>query len=419
MYPQDITRVDFPENLKVGVISDSQLSPFANGKVNTYQRNLTSALRTLKRLNCNVILFAGDICNVASKYAYARYKRAFKEAFGRDMPLVISVMGNHDYYGSLCARRLFRRELNQEPCTHYVINGYHFIGVSPDCCSMHKAYAKAGAWLDSQLAFAVADAPRKPVMVITHHPPKNTVYGSEEWGDETLDEVLSKYPNVVNFAGHSHYSLLDERSYYEGKYRVLNTQSVSYIELESGKVNGTVPPDAHVAPMGYVLEFGNDEIEVKRYNLLDGEEQKSDMRFSIPCDVSKSAEHKVGTNPDFPVRPVMPCPRGNWYREKGATYLEFTEGADEDLVHSYRLVYSDGKTQDYFSEFYKGGEHVPRYGDKKVRLRIYGKKSGNYDIKIFAVDSFGNVSDGYTLVENVEIARKDRYRRRLAPDIIY
>lgn len=405
--------INIAKELKVGVISDSQLSPFANDKVNTYQKNLIQALRTLKKKECNVILFAGDICNMASKYAYRRYKKSFAEVFGEEMPLVISVMGNHDYYGKFFARRIFEKELGVSPFSHYVINGFHFIGASPDCCSMHRAYLKTGEWLDKQLAEAVADTPDKPVFVITHHPPVDTVYGSDDWGDETLDKIFSKYPNVVDFAGHSHYSVVDERSYYTGKYRVVNTQSVSYIELERGKMNGSVPPDAHIAPMGYVMDFADKQIELIRYNLLTGEEEKQDMRWSIPYDITVSSHAKEPS-----AKPCMHYKSGSWYEENGATYLTFSSGEDDDFIHTYRLVYSDGEVQDYFSDFYKGIKYVSQVNDK-IRLRIYGKKKGLYDIKIYAIDSYGQISEDYTVIQGVQIGKKDVYRRKLAPDIIY
>lgn len=405
--------INIAKELKVGVISDSQLSPFANDKVNTYQKNLIQALRTLKKKECNVILFAGDICNMASKYAYRRYKKSFAEVFGEEMPLVISVMGNHDYYGKFFARRIFEKELGVSPFSHYVINGFHFIGASPDCCSMHSAYLKTGEWLDKQLAEAVADTPDKPVFVITHHPPVDTVYGSDDWGDETLDKIFSKYPNVVDFAGHSHYSVVDERSYYTGKYRVVNTQSVSYIELERGKMNGSVPPDAHIAPMGYVMDFADKQIELIRYNLLTGEEEKQDMRWSIPYDITVSSHAKEPS-----AKPCMHYKSGSWYEENGATYLTFSSGEDDDFIHTYRLVYSDGEEQDYFSDFYKGIKYVSQVNDK-IRLRIYGKEKGLYDIKIYAIDSYGQISEDYTVIQGVQIGKKDVYRRKLAPDIIY
>lgn len=405
-----IQNIKFSEGLKVGVISDSQLSPFANDKVNTYQSNLFKSLLTLKQYNCNVILFAGDICNMGSKYAYRRYKDCFKKAFSDKQPLVISIMGNHDYYSRVFPRRLFEKELGQNPYTHYVLNGFHFIGLSPDCMSMFKAYSKAGKWLDSQLEIACQDNPDRPVFVITHHPPQDTVYGSDDWGDKTLDKVFCKYKNVVDFAGHSHYSLLDERSYYQGKYRVFNTQSVSYIELERGKKNGSVPPEAHVAPMGYVLEFNEDKIDVLRVNLLTGEEQLKDRRWSIPYDTSCKEQNQNENK-----LPSMSDCEGKWYSEEDKVFVNFAKGKDKDFVHSYKLVFSDGDVQYYFSDFYKGIENMSNYQN----LRIFDKEKGEYDIKVYAVNSYGKESPDYTLIKNVTITQKDSYKRKLAPDIWY
>lgn len=402
--------IELPSNIRAGVLSDSQLSPFANDKVNTYQSNLLKALITLKEKNCNLILFAGDICNMGSKHAYRRYKECFRQAFGENQPLTISIMGNHDYYSKLFARRLFQKELGQNPYTHYVINGFHFIGLSPDCCSMFYAYKKAGKWLDKQLQIACQDKPDQPVFVITHHPPQDTVYGSDDWGDRTLDKVFCKYKNVVDFAGHSHYSLLDQRSYYQGKYRVLNTQSVSYTEMERGKKNGSVPPDAHVAPMGYILDFGKDRIDILRLNLLTGEEQLQDKRWSIPYVIDNAANIEEDTS-----CPAMQEDIGNWYSDEKGVYINFLKGEDNYFVHSYKLVYSDGEEQFYFSDFYKGIDKMSKYQN----IRLYDKERGVYDIKVYAVNSLGNASKNYTLIKAVEINKKDVYKRKLAPDIWY
>lgn len=102
--------------------------------------------------------------------------------------------------------------------------------------------------------------------VMTHNQPKDTSYGAEDWGDIGLGGVFERHPNVVNFSGHVHYSLLDERSIWQGKYTVINTQSLSYTELEPGKENGTIPPNAEDTPMGYLMTFGEHAIQLHRLN---------------------------------------------------------------------------------------------------------------------------------------------------------
>lgn len=76
---------------------------------------------------------------------------------------------------------------------------------------MSCGYKLTSKWLARELEKASKDTPDKPIFVMTHNQPKDTCYGSEDWGDSSLNEVMSKYPNAVIFSGHSHYSILDER----------------------------------------------------------------------------------------------------------------------------------------------------------------------------------------------------------------
>lgn len=402
--------ININQRLRVGVISDSQLSPWNNHKANTYQKNLYRSLVTLKKLGVNMILFAGDICNLGSKFAYRRYKKCLKKAFGEDMPVVLSVMGNHDYYMCINARKVFEKSLKQTPYVHYVVNGFHFLGVSPCNSSMSDAYREAEEWLEQQLKMAKKDNPDAPIFVVTHHPPKDTVYGSEDWGDKYLDKIFSKYNNIVNFAGHSHFSILDERSYYQGKYRVINTQSVSYIELETGKTNGSVPPHAHFAPMGVVMDFDKEKIYMLRYNLLDGKEQKKTCRWTIPYNVNQELEQKKALT-----KPRMTESIGEWHIDRTSTILQFSKAIDEDFVHSYKVEYDDGDVQYYFSDFYKGIDKM----SQPQQIRLYGKAKGIYNVKVTAINSQGLESENCTQIFGVEIAKKRKYRRWLAPDISY
>ena len=91
-------------------------------------------------------------------------------------------------------------------------------------------------WFEKKIKIALEDNDTKPIFVTTHFPPYNTVYGSLEWGNKILAECFKKYPQIINFSGHSHYSLIDERSIYHKDCTAIQTQSLSYIELEYGKI---------------------------------------------------------------------------------------------------------------------------------------------------------------------------------------
>lgn len=402
----DIKQVVVPRRLRVGVLSDSQLTPFRHKEPTTFESNLLAACRTLKEQECAFVVFAGDICNRASKNGYETFKRCFNTVFGDDKPVVQAIMGNHDYYAHLSPRRLFERETGESPFTHYVVNGWHFIGASPDGCGMYEGYKGVREWLREQLTIAEADGSR-PVFVTTHNAPRGTVYGSDRWGDDSLAGVFDAHPQVVNFSGHTHYSLLDPRAFWQGAFTAFGTQSLSYVEMEKGRANGSVPPEAHSAPMGYILDFSDDGIAVMRYNMLTGREQLPEERVILPAFSPPAL---------YPVRrthlpPVFGQGSAGWTATERGTELIFPRATG---AHHYELAFPDGTVQTYFADFYLGDEAK----GERQRLTLYGLKEGVRDVIVTAVGAFGERSAESLRIEGVRaLARK--YRRKLAPEIWY
>ena len=111
------------KSFRVAVMSDSQLSPFFWKKDNTFERNLRRACRRFAALSPDVLVFAGDICNIGSKAAYARFRAAIEEAFGEKMPALFVIMGNHDYFPRpeipALRRKKFVKETSLPPFWHY------------------------------------------------------------------------------------------------------------------------------------------------------------------------------------------------------------------------------------------------------------------------------------------------------------
>ena len=70
----------------------------------------------------------------------------------------------------------------------------------------------------------------KPFFYFQHPHPKNTCYGTWAWGSDngSATKNLSAYSNAVAFSGHSHYSLTDERSIWQGAFTSLGTSSLRY-----------------------------------------------------------------------------------------------------------------------------------------------------------------------------------------------
>ena len=161
---------DITPSFKVGVITDSQLSPFFWKKMNTFERNLRRACMRMAALKPDILIFAGDICNIASNCAYGRFMRALGDAFKESKPHFAVIMGNHDYFPrpeiAALRRRKFIKNTAFPPFWHYVAGGYHFVGVSPDCGSLRRGYDGVAPALRHELDKAVAASGKRPFISV-------------------------------------------------------------------------------------------------------------------------------------------------------------------------------------------------------------------------------------------------------------
>ncbi|MGN0526142.1 MAG: metallophosphoesterase family protein [Acutalibacteraceae bacterium] len=384
-------------SFKVGVISDTQLPPTEEALKNddTYVKNLKNALTVLKNNDVDLILFAGDIGDLGTYFAFETYEKTIDEVFGENRPIVQTVMGNHDFWNKNAKTAInhikaFKEVTGSSPWTHYVVNGYHFIGASPNYGSMEAGYRLTSRWLSEELEKANADSNGKPIFVMTHNQPFDTCYGSDEWGDKTLNAVLEKYPNVISLSGHSHYSILDERSIWQGEYTVMSTQSLSYTELETGKENGTVPPNADATPMGYIMDFTDNFIDIHRINFSDGitgKEEKADKLWSLPLPYTNDGRYAFDNREEKNSAPVITDTTGTATVKGDKVILSFNAAEDDDFVHSYKVVIDEKETKYFFSDFYNGIDAM----SDKVTIELE-KKDGNHTYTVYAVDSWGKES---------------------------
>lgn len=396
------------KTLRVGIISDAQLPPKENYEEGyDYNSNLKRAFTAMKNQNIEVLIFAGDLTDAGTDYAYESFMNSYNEVFGDTQVIPCFIMGNHDYWAKgseKTLRKRFFKGTGENPFSHKVINGFHFINWSSengsyDTCNENKD------WVQGEIEKAVSSAPEKPVIVTTHLPGSNTVYGSEDWGNQGVYDALKDYPQVINFSGHSHYSLMDERSIWQGEYTAIATQSVSYIELEEGKENGTVPHDEYgngqvsrENSIGLIMTLNEDGAEIERISIKTGEKIKES--WQIPTGVDKgdfiyTTEKRQNSSevPVFESKDVNIVQRATDIEGNSIRILNFRAAKHSDIVHSYKVVFEDSKNQKseylYFSDFYL----LPSERKDIVSLKIPNDvKKGQYTISIYALDSFGKTS---------------------------
>lgn len=417
--------------LKVGIISDSQIIPEENSPNFFYQifsQNLKNTLEVLKSQNIQALIFAGDLTDSGTPYAYDTINKIFDEVYkeGEKRPIFNFIMGNHDYWlkymvnNKFCPvpgdirqmQFLFYDKLKEKPFSHKVINGYHFINWGCENGSMDDPNQNV-EWAENQIKIAYEDSKTKPIIVTTHFNAKGTVIGSNDYCAKNLREIFNNYPNIIHFSGHSHYSLIDERSIWQGKFTSVQTQSISYLELEHGFENGIIPCNeygnnkmAGQNYMGIIMDLTNNKCEMQRISFADkGIPYGKPWIVDVPIDINNfkyTLEKRINES-------IPPIFKFNNEEEKkiilekddkikSGYAIKFIAAFHESFVHKYRVVLKNIKNNKIKEIFYPS-DHFLLPKDRKSIMRYQfnktGLEKGEYNVKIYALESFGKESENH------------------------
>ncbi len=307
---------------------------------------------------------------------------------------VTLTMASHEFKdsGEAAALERFARIFGEQPDTHRVINGFHFIAVTTtDGCHFSEEKCK---WIADELALAAADDPKKPIFFFQHPHITDTVYGSINWGEDEITAILMNYPQIIDFSGHSHAPINDPRSIHQRHFTCVGTGSLSYFELdEFDKADGTVPPfDEECAQMTIVEADAENRVRIYPYDLI------TDSFFpqvrSIDCPSEPSTfiytdeRYKTSVTPYFPDSAEIKAEvTGN-----KCTLTFDTADIDEDYVDDYKITVrrsSDGaiaKQICMWSPYYL--KNMP----ETVTQDIDGLAPGSYTVNVTAKSVWKNAS---------------------------
>ena len=175
------------------------------------------------------IFVVGDLANNGSEWQYIKIATQFNRPAFLDTSITTTFMlGNHDHFteeGPIYFQEHIKQPLNQ----YQDIQGYPFISLSCSTSSYNGStcYDKETMqFLSNSLADANAHYPGKPIFVFQHILPLNTIVGSHTYDDNAyalgLDELFSRYPQVIDFTGHTHFTIIDPLQIYQKNYTVMN-----------------------------------------------------------------------------------------------------------------------------------------------------------------------------------------------------
>ena len=219
----------------------------------------------------DALLVAGDMTDSGADEQYRLFNDIVKEHM-RPETALIPVMGNHEF--GVGGHAGYIRNMLSPLNIHTTVKGFHFIGLAPDPKDTWHTPAQI-RWMAGELRKASAGDGEKPIFTMQHGHIWNTVYVSRSWYTQSsipLHAVYSRYPQVVNFSGHSHGPINHPLTVWQKEYTAVGTGTLKYFELERDITRETVPPDAENAAQYHIVEVdGENRVRILPFNLLTGD----------------------------------------------------------------------------------------------------------------------------------------------------
>ena len=378
------------------------------------------------------VFIVGDCVDKGTQEAMDRFFAIVEDNL-REGTVSFNPMGNHEYYTTKYMDGLTEEEIYAETVRmyteasgyedvdwHTTIGGYHFIFLSPDKNGWNFSASKQN-WLKAELQKAAAEDPtgRKPIFVFQHEPVKGTVLGSEgSSGVDTLDMVLNFYPQVVDFAGHSHYPLNDPRSIHQKKFTSLNTGAMKYLSYDIAGVelddiaNATdyeggwgFLTDATVIPDGgayYIVEVSADNALLVHGYDVDGEDFCMEPIF-IPSVGDRTEFLYTDARKQDAETPVFGADAAVTVGACGSSTVtvSFPQAACRDLINHYRAELYAGETLVASKYVLSGMAQLPV---PETRTVTFGglTPDRDYTVKILPVSSYAKEGAALTAAVSTE-----------------
>ena len=274
--------------LKVGVLSDIHVRNEETQKV------FIKALEWYRAQGVDAVLVAGDMADHGLVFQLQLVADAWFKVFpenrtpdGRPVTQLLQY-GNHDvanwkekdfkdpeerarkmikFDPKGCWERAFKEPYSpvfakkiEKPNGCYTFIGAHWPGIGG-----------LGDWLKAN---GKDLDPALPFFYFQHSHPKDTCYGPWAWGhdDGASTKALTPFPNAIALSGHSHYTLTDERTVWQGAFTSIGTSSLSYTSLDYNFRENAGPNN-----------YGRMEKRKRQMARLYTQEGKQGMLFTV-CD---------------------------------------------------------------------------------------------------------------------------------------
>ena len=418
------------DKVTFGVICDMHTGATGHGAGATGQADrLNKILEWYSEQDVEALAMVGDITGNGNQVNMTTLKNCIDHYLDPSIKVFAS-MGNHEY-DTASNSDIFSNTLGMEPNAHYVINGYHFITLSPGFSSAgvvtnprngaiaargrnttllglgNDMYSHIQSWAEQRIQYAIAEDPEKPVFVFFHHPLRYSFYVSSEWYGSGLgngnSSFLSRYPQVVSFSGHIHSPNNEPRSIWQdGGFTTVNAVTTYYFELEQGFAGNnrnatgtsTMAKGDGIAEQGLVIEAEGSVVTIKNYDFASGDWIDQTWMF----DVSEELPYTTAKRAAKAQKPVFAEDAEISISNKQTTEVTVTFDVASlpepsevgEIIHHYRYTLRNAETGTLVRTFNQWSDFM-FLPVRDTYTQIVGglTHSTEYILTIEAVGSFG------------------------------
>lgn len=281
--------------LRFAVMSDVHYNeeyPYVRDRFKSAMENIYDYCEGEDYNNLDALYVVGDFADLGLKSQMQMFKEDCDKYVLPDTKLVVT-LANHelhyvpDYKQAMADfQELFKMDFDR----HEVLNGYHFISLSAtiDKGPWHDSFDKPKRdFLEAELKKAVADDGSKPVFVFQHPGQFGTVLGGS-FGNKELYHILSQFPQVIDFSGHSHNAVNNPREIHQKHYTSVSTGTLlnicAYDSIECAYINGCVKKSHDMAQMLLVEVDKDSKVHIKILDIISGKFFDEEYLVENVCD---------------------------------------------------------------------------------------------------------------------------------------
>lgn len=333
--------------------------------------------------NLDAVMVCGDFTDEGSESEYKIFSKITNENLRPETKMLVC-MGNHEFIESRNDDSIdpfanYYKYVSEETETHEVINGYHFIGFSYS--DNEENFDGKLEWLDEQLKQATSEDKDKPVFVFQHPHPALTVYGSINWGKLGVRRILGKYPQVVDFSGHSHYASSDPRTVWQGSFTAIGTGAVTGLMGNLNYISGDAYGQFDTGSYNIVEVDAEGNIRMQIYDCENSEFfTDCEYYFRNPSE-KKNRIFTWGYRRSFDTAPQFPedAEITVTTNEKNETILSFPDAVGYYPAESYKVTVSL-KWKNVYEQTVLSDYVIAKDRDMTINIGVLDKE-GTYKIK--------------------------------------